>query len=128
MSMNNVNNEPNQLPPGALELVERWRIQTIPEAEEDERKLEVEPDGATITIHEHLGMLEEDWIRRPIAKLCYQQQVLPMQAWTLFCVGQHDGWYPCEDFLRPSLPFAGTLEDALTEIAEDRDGRFFGTF
>lgn len=43
-------------------------------------------------------------------------------------IDENESRYPCEDFMRPSLPLAGTLEDALAEITEGRDGRFFGTF
>jgi hypothetical protein len=130
MNMNYANSKSNQLPPGALELVERWRIQTIPESEEHERQLKIKPDSTTITVHEHLGTAGDakDQIRRPIAKLCYRPQEPPSRAWSLFCADQNDDWYRCEDFLRPSFPFAGSLVDALAEITEDRDGRFFGTF
>lgn len=130
--MSTRNFENFRLPPAALGLVERWVIQAIPEAEEQVRHLTVEHDGTTVTIYEHLAPSaldqDTDWIKRPAAQLRYQPDAPADHIWALFAPDINDDWYPYERFNQPGSEFIGTLEDALADIEEDRDGMFFGTF
>ncbi len=128
--MNTSTSQNSQLPPEVLDLIERWVIQAIPEAEEQDRHLTVEYDGMTVTISEHLAPSgldhDTDWIRRPAAQLRYQVDAPTDRAWALFAPDINDDWYPYEHFNQPGSKFTGTLEDALADIEEDREEMFFG--
>jgi hypothetical protein len=121
-----------QLPSSALTTIERWVIQAVPEAEEQERHLTVVFGDREATVYEHLAPsrldVHQEWIKRPVAQLRYLPHVPVDIAWELYCIDSDDNWYPYEFFNQPGSAFVGTLEEALADIEEDRQGWFFGSF
>ncbi len=124
--------ELDQLPPGTADFVARWCTQTVAEADEQERRLDFDTHDRLIDIYELLAPSQptdgHKWVRFPIAQLEYHEQAPQHLAWTLQCADENGEWYAYEDFRHPGTAFTGTLDDALADIEEDREGKFFGTF
>ncbi|UQX88255.1 DUF3024 domain-containing protein [Jatrophihabitans telluris] len=120
-------------PAEAVELIQRWCIQMVPETNELLYRVEAKARGNRVTIVErhYLGsmpknpftgeLLPDDWSAGPIAQLRYLPIAGRELAWSLYWMRQTGRW---EYYAGHGT--AGSPEPLLAEIERDPDGVFFG--
>lgn len=110
------------IPEGAVERVQRWADQRIPEHIRDQIRLEVENTGRTITILEcrppWRSDLGDEWTRFPIARPRYTEI---RDEWSLYWRDRNSEFHEY-DLIEPSP----NIEDLLDEIDSDPTAIFWG--
>ncbi len=115
--------EPSPIPPAALEAVERWCVQIIPETDEEFQRLIAKSTGSAITILEaHIPSDPQegtDWIIQPFAQLRYDRDAGRDLAWSLYFANPDTKW---QEYGTDGL--TGPLKVLLDEIEDDPYGIF----